>query len=331
MKLTDLNKGHLIAFYASIYEAAPSAAALSRVILKTALRYAVSKKLISENPAENVLLPKNAKKDKEYRTIKINKDQTLSIEQLKLLIEKSKETRIHLYILFGAVMGLRKSEIRGLKYSDIDYSRQTIHVKRQLGKDLSKDQSKLQPKTKTKQEIGLKTSSSDRELDIPDIVFNAIVEERKRYEANRSRRSTTFQDLDYICCSSYGRPRSATYASKQYKALLRDNGLPDIRFHDLRHTYASMLLGEELSVKAVSNTLGHSKSIVTVNVYGDKARIIGDGTDAMRPTLEYVLPVEYITSREVGVLAKPGVYDKPTGFPEELANDIMECLLHNCA
>lgn len=88
MKLTDLNKGHLIAFYASIYEAAPSAAALSRVILKTALRYAVSKKLISENPAENVLLPKNAKKDKEYRTIKINKDQTLSIEQLKLLIEK---------------------------------------------------------------------------------------------------------------------------------------------------------------------------------------------------------------------------------------------------
>lgn len=330
MKLTDINKGHLISFFATVYEGAPSSAALSRVILKTAFRYAVSKKLITENPAENVLLPKNHKKDKEYRTIKINKEQTLSIEQLKLLIEKSKETRIYLYILFGAVMGLRKSEIRGLKYSDIDYSRQTIHIKRQLGKDLSKDQSKLQPKTKTKQEIGLKTSSSDRELDIPDIVFNAIVEERKRYEANRSRRSTTFQDLDYICCSSYGRPRSATYASNQYKALLRNNGLPDIRFHDLRHTYASMLLSEELSVKAVSNTLGHAKSIVTVDVYGDKARIIGDGTDAMRPTLEYVLPTEYITSREVGVLKKRVVYDSSIGFPEELADDIMECLLHKC-
>ena len=228
-------------------------------------------------------------------------------------------------------MGLRKSEIRGLKYSDIDYSRQTIHIKRQLGKDLSKDQSKLQPKTKTKQEIGLKTRSSDRELDIPDIVFNAIIEERKMYEVNRSRRSTTFQDLDYICCSSYGRPRSATYASSQYKALLRNNGLPDIRFHDLRHTYASMLLSEELSVKAVSNTLGHAKSIVTVDVYGDKARIIGDGTDAMRPTLEYVLPTEYITSREVGVLKKRVVYDSSIGFPEELADDIMECLLHKCA
>lgn len=135
----------------------------------------------------------------------------------------------------------------------------------------------------------------------------------------------------YICCSSYGRPRSATYASNQYKALLRDNGLPDIRFHDLRHTYASMLLSEELSVKAVSNTLGHAKSIVTVDVYGDKARIIGDGTDAMRPTLEYVLPTEYITSREVGVLKKRVVYDRSIGFPEELAGDIMECLLHKCA
>lgn len=142
---------------------------------------------------------------------------------------------------------------------------------------------------------------------------------------------TIYVVMDYICCSSYGRPRSATYASSQYKALLRNNGLPDIRFHDLRHTYASMLLSEELSVKAVSNTLGHAKSIVTVDVYGDKARIIGDGTDAMRPTLEYVLPTEYITSREVGVLKKRVVYDSSIGFPEELADDIMECLLHKCA
>ena len=138
------------------------------------------------------------------------------------------------------------------------------------------------------------------------------------------------KEVFYICCSSYGRPRSATYASNQYKALLRNNGLPDIRFHDLRHTYASMLLSEELSVKAVSNTLGHAKQIVTVDVYGDKARIIGDGTDAMRPTLEYVLPTEYITSREVGVLKKRVVYDSSIGFPEELTDDIMECLLHKC-
>ncbi len=331
MKLSDINTGHLIAFYKEVCKTSAASAGLSRVILKTSLRYAVSKKLITENPAENVLLPKESKKEKEYRTIVINQEQTLTVEQLKLLIEKSKETRIYLFILFGAVMGLRKSEIRGLKYSDIDYSRQTIHVTRQLGKDLSKDQSTLAPKTKTKQEIDLKTHSSDRELDIPDIVFNAIVEERKRYEANKRRRPNAFQDLDYICCSSYGRPRSATYASVQYKALLRENGLPDIRFHDLRHTYASLLLSEELSVKAISNSLGHSKSIITVDVYGDKKRIIGDSTVDMQPTIDDLMPVEYRLPTEDGGLASLPVYDRSVVFPERLANDIMECLVHKCA
>ena len=60
----------------------------------------------------------------------------------------------------------------------------------------------------TKQEIGLKTASSYRVLPIPDYVFAAILEERKKYEKNRSRRKKEFQDLDYICCSSYGRPRN---------------------------------------------------------------------------------------------------------------------------
>ena len=68
--------------------------------------------------------------------------------------------------------------------------------------------------------------SSVRELPIPDVVFEAILKERKQYEANRRRRSTTFQDLDYICCSTYGRPRSKNYHWQHYKKLLADNGLP---------------------------------------------------------------------------------------------------------
>ncbi len=58
------------------------------------------------------------------------------------------------------------------------------------------------------------------------MVFETILKERKQYEANRRRRSTTFQDLDYICCSTYGRPRSKNYHWQHYKKLLADNGLP---------------------------------------------------------------------------------------------------------
>lgn len=327
-----MNKGHITAFLNELCVKAYTTAKQARIILKTSLRYAVSKKLIVENPAENILLPKNPKaQNGEYRTIKIKREQTLSVEQLKLLFDKSKDTKIYLHLMFASLMGLRKGEIRGLKYSDIDYARQTIHVQRQLGKDLSKDQSKLPPKTITKQEISLKTRSSDRILDIPDVVFNAILEERKRYEANRRRRPNDFQDNDYICCSSYGRPRSATFASQKYKQLLRENNLPDIRFHDLRHTYASMLLGEEIDVKAISNSLGHAKSIISVDVYGDNQSIIADGAMEIQPFIDEILPSDYLERMRKGSARNEELPDKRVCFPEELANEIMCCLLNKSA
>lgn len=67
------------------------------------------------------------------------------------------------------------------------------------------------PKTFTKQEIGLKTESSYRVLSIPDYVFEAILQEREKYERNKRRRGDAFQDMGYICCSTYGRPRSKSY------------------------------------------------------------------------------------------------------------------------
>lgn len=93
-------------------------------------------------------------------------------------------------------MGLLKSEIIGLKYSDIDYSKQTIHVQQQLGRNFNADHSEIAPKMKTKQEIKLKTKFSDRVLTIPDIAFQAILEERKRYEAHRSHRKKDFQEVN---------------------------------------------------------------------------------------------------------------------------------------
>ena len=99
------------------------------------------------------------------------------------------------------IMGLRCSEIIALKYSDVDYIGQKLSVERQLGRDKNITKEMAAPKTYTKQEIDVKTSSSKRELDIPNIVFEAILEEKKKYEANKRRRKNYFQDLGYICCS----------------------------------------------------------------------------------------------------------------------------------
>ena len=124
------------------------------------------------------------------------------------MIEASKETPIHMQILFAVLMGLRRSEINGLKYSDVDYIHRTLRVERQLGKKPNSKAEDCAPKMLTKQEIKTKTPAGVRELPIPDYVFEAILEERKTYEKNRRRRPKEFRDWNYICCSTYGNPRS---------------------------------------------------------------------------------------------------------------------------
>lgn len=302
------------------------------MILLTALRYAVGKKLISENPAEDLYVPKSEtdkqkEKKKEYRTINIDSQATLTVEQLKLLIEKAKESKVYMYILFAGLMGLRKSEILGLKYSDVDFTRQTLYVQRQLGKDLSKPQDELPKKTLTKQEVSLKTRSSKRVLDIPDIVFNAILEQRRIYEKNRRRRPGQFQDEGYICCSSYGRPQSASYCYKEYKRLLSDNSLPNIRFHDLRHTYATILTNEEIDVKAISNSLGHSKPITTIGVYTDNKQVIVDVSEQTQEFACEIFPISYLQERQVEEANRTRFLKELYYFPEEPAEEIMGIIL----
>lgn len=246
-------------------------------------------KFVSVNPAAGVGLPKQVEKTA-YHARSIDGQKTFTMEQIQTLLEASRETPIHMQVLFNVLMGLRRQEINGLKYSDIDYVNRTISVERQLGKAINTKREDFAPKTFTKQELQLKTSSSRRELPIPDYVFEAILEERKLYEKRRNRRKSTFQDLDYICCSSYGRPRSKDFHWKYYKKLLKDNGLPDIRWHDLRSTFCTLLLKNDFSPKAVSKLMGHAKEIISVDVYGDNANIIPDEIPELLEYMEEVLP-----------------------------------------
>ena len=99
-----------------------------------------------------------------------------------------------------------------------------------------------------------------------------------------------FFDGDYICCSTYGKPRSKSFHWKYYKKLLTDNGLPDIRWHDLRSTFCTLLLKNEFNPKAVSKLMGHAKEIITIDVYGDNRGIIADGVPEISDFMDEVLP-----------------------------------------
>lgn len=290
-KMADVSKGDVRRLYNDRAAFSVSIAKMVKTVMNISFDYAVGMKIVPVNPAAGVELPKRIAKAA-YHTRSIDGQKTLTMEQIQILLEASKETPIHMMVLFNVLMGLRRQEILGLKYSDIDYINRTISIERQLGRAVNTKKEDFAPKTFTKQEIKLKTSSSRRELPIPDYVFEAIMEERKQYEKRRSRRKKEFQDLDYICCSSYGRPRSKDFHWKHYKKLLKDTGLPDIRWHDLRSIFCTLLLKNDFSPKAVSKLMGHSKEIISVDVYGDNANIIPDEIPELVEFMDEVLPKE---------------------------------------
>lgn len=132
-KMTELSRGDVQKLYNTKTEYSISIARQVKTVMNISMRFGVKKKLISTNPAEGINLPKHVEKKKRgVRSIDTQK--TLTMEQIKILLEKSKETPIHMQILFNVLMGLRRSEINAVKYSDVDYVNRTLTVQRQLGK-----------------------------------------------------------------------------------------------------------------------------------------------------------------------------------------------------
>lgn len=297
--MVDINRGDIQKFYNERAEYSVSVARLVKTVMNVSMRYAMEKKVMADNPAIGINLPKKVAK-KQYHTRNIDTQKTLDMEQILVLLEASRNTPIHMQVLFNVLMGLRRREINGVKYSDIDYINRTLKVQRQLGKVIDTKKEDFASNTFTKQEVRLKTPSSYRDLPIPDYVFEAILEQRKIYERNRSRRGKQFLDSGYVCCSNYGKPRSKDCHWKYYKQLLQENHLPDIRWHDLRSTFCTILLKNDFNPKAVSKLMGHAKELITMDVYGDNRGIIADCVDELQPFIDEVLPdpeeeMEFVT------------------------------------
>lgn len=289
-KMVDITRGDVQKLYNEKTEYSVSIARLVKTVMNVSMRYAVDKKIIPASPAEGVNLPKKVEK-KPYHTRNIDTQKTLTMEQIQVLLEASKDTPIHMQVLFNVLMGLRRREINGVKYSDVDYINRTLRVQRQLGTKLGTKKEDFPPEAYRKQEVRLKTPSSYRTLPIPDYVFEAILEQREIYERNRRRRATVFEDNGYICCSTTGKPRSKDFHWSYYKKLLSDNHLPDIRWHDLRSTFCTLLLKNNFNPKAVSKLMGHAKELITMDVYGDNRGIIEDCVDEIQPFIDEVIPV----------------------------------------
>ncbi len=222
--------------------------------IRKALQAAVKTDLIPTNPADKVEKPKQQPYIASF----------YDDESLNLLFVKAQGTRLELPIIISAFYGLRRSEVLGLKWSAVDFKNKTITVSHVVAEAEDDDGKKyLVKKDRTK------NKSSYRTLPLIPQVEDALLRKKEKDDEFRRvcRRSYSKDYTNYILIDELGRILTPDYISKAFPNLLEKHGLRHIRFHDLRHSCASLLLKNGVSMKAIQEWLGHSHYSTTANFY----------------------------------------------------------------
>ena len=218
-----------------------------------ALKYAVKIEMIDTNPADKIERPK---KDRFVGSFYDSKE-------VQELFEAAKGTKLEIPIFLGAFYGLRRSEALGLKWSAIDFDNDTITIQHTV------TMCNLDGKHVQIAQDTTKTKSSMRTLPLVP-VFKAKLEKLREDQKEYMRVCGKCYDkryLDYICVDEMGTLISPHYLTSAFPKLLEKNGLRKIRYHDLRHSCASLLLANGVPMKQIQEWLGHSDFSTTANVY----------------------------------------------------------------
>ena len=218
-----------------------------------ALKYAVKNDMIPSNPADKVERPKQ---DKFYGNF-------YDRDELNKLFEAVAGTKLELPVLLGAFYGLRRSEIVGLKWSAIDFEQNTITISHTVTSCNLDGKCVIVAKDTTK------TKSSRRTLPLVPYFHEKLLAVKAQQERNQKLcgRSYNREFLEYICVDDIGDRFKPNYITSQFPKLLERNGFRKIRFHDLRHSCASLLLASGVPMKHIQEWLGHSDFSTTANIY----------------------------------------------------------------
>jgi integrase len=182
----------------------------------------------------------------------------LTVEQAEKLLKAIKGHRYEGVIVIALMLGLRSGEVAALRWSNIDFIDRLLYVRGSLQR-LPKQGVVLSP---------VKTKQSRREIPIPQMCIDALIERQKIQAQEKIAAGEKWvQDTDFVFSSRYGRRIEVGTPWKVLDAALDDAELPHIRFHDLRHTTASLLLKRGVHPKVVSAILGHASFQITMDLY----------------------------------------------------------------
>lgn len=248
LKLKDTKPMHLQEYInIKLKEVSPNTVCKHLTLLKTAMQDAVVNDLIKSNPAYKVKPPKKEKSKHDFYTV----------EEMKNLLTVSRGTSIEVPVFLAVMFGLRRSEIIGLKWSDIDLENRTLTINGAVTRQ--KDGDKIIDVYDT----ALKTEASHSMYNLNDEICKYLSD---LYSHNMNLISNVTDYKEFVCVNEIGERLKLDYITHKFTKLLKQNGLRHIRFHDLRHSTLS-LLANSFSMKNVQGYARHANFNITADTY----------------------------------------------------------------
>lgn len=217
-------------------------------VLHESLRHAMKWGLLPRNPADHVDPPRRRRLEM----------RVWDEEQVRLFLAEAKRSSRHYVLFLAAILtGMRQGELLGLRWQDVDFTFGTFSIQQafyRLGKWMLFDKPK--------------TAKARRRIYAPEVLLNELGRLRECQREERALLGPEYEDHDLVFCQPNGKPLHAhNVVERDFKRLIRRTDLPRIRFHDLRHCHATLLLKQGEHPKVVQERLGHSTAAFTLDVY----------------------------------------------------------------
>lgn len=222
----------------------------THAVLSSAFKQAVKWRIMVQNPASLVDLPKIVRKEM----------MSLSPEQARIFLEVAQKDRFGVLFHFALITGMRPEEYLALQWKDVDLKKGVVTVQRTL----------LWKRVGGGWSFGeTKTAKSRRNIPLPTSLVRALVEHHRKQAEERLKMGIEYPNYGLLFASHNGTPiMLRNLVRRHFKPILKESGIPGtFRLYDLRHSCASLLLAAKENPKVVSERLGHANIILTLDTY----------------------------------------------------------------